>query len=184
HLGETQHQQAIADRDRQDGPDVQHGVSPGKAGPAWPRPDPSGTPCPAGGEPWQTVAVAGESLPLPRSSSRARRPRSGRQVPTCERALRPCQARAVPFRNRRPGAVDRHRTGANMESIGTPQLWVVFTGLVLAALAVDLLVLRQNGPHKVSNREALVWSLAWIALAMAFNAGLWWYLREQLPAAE
>jgi tellurite resistance protein TerC len=71
-----------------------------------------------------------------------------------------------------------------MESIGTPQLWVVFTGLVLAALAVDLLVLRQNGPHKVSNREALVWSLAWIALAMAFNAGLWWYLREQLPAAE
>src|SRR5690606_1858107 len=49
---------------------------------------------------------------------------------------------------------------------------------------VDLLVLRQNGPHKVSNREALVWSLAWIALAMAFNAGVWWYLRAQLPGAE
>ncbi len=69
-----------------------------------------------------------------------------------------------------------------METIGTPLMWAVFTAFVVIALVVDLLVLRQNGPHKVSTREALTWSAAWIALAMAFNAGLWWYLRGQLPA--
>ncbi|HEX4854313.1 MAG TPA: TerC family protein [Arenimonas sp.] len=63
-------------------------------------------------------------------------------------------------------------------------MWVVFTAFVLAALAVDLLVLRQNGPHKVSTREALLWSAAWIALALVFNAGLWWYLQGRLPGPE
>lgn len=71
-----------------------------------------------------------------------------------------------------------------METIGTPLMWTVFTVLVLVALAVDLLVLRQNGPHKVSTREAVIWSLAWIALAMVFNIGLWWYLQGQLPAQD
>ncbi|WP_374602718.1 TerC family protein [Arenimonas sp.] len=71
-----------------------------------------------------------------------------------------------------------------METIGTPLMWTVFTVLVLVALAVDLLVLRQNGPHKVSTREAVIWSLAWIALAMVFNAGLWWYLQGQMPAQD
>ena len=71
-----------------------------------------------------------------------------------------------------------------METIATPLMWVVFTAFVLAALAVDLLVLRQNGPHKVSTREALLWSAAWIALALIFNAGLWFYLQGRLPEPE
>jgi tellurite resistance protein TerC len=71
-----------------------------------------------------------------------------------------------------------------LETIATPLMWVVFTAFVLAALAVDLLVLRQNGPHKVSTREALLWSAAWIALALVFNAGLWWYLQGRLPEPE
>lgn len=65
-----------------------------------------------------------------------------------------------------------------MLSIATPTIWAVFIVFVIIALAVDLLVLKANGPHKVSTREALLWSLAWIALAAAFNAGLWWYLKE------
>ena len=69
-----------------------------------------------------------------------------------------------------------------METIATPLMWTVFTVFVIAALAVDLMVMRSNGPHKVSSREALWWSLAWIGLAMAFNLGLWWYLSERLPA--
>jgi tellurite resistance protein TerC len=69
-----------------------------------------------------------------------------------------------------------------LETIATPLMWAVFTAFVLVALAVDLLVMRSNGPHKVSSREALVWSLAWIGLALAFNLGLWWYLSERLPA--
>lgn len=56
-------------------------------------------------------------------------------------------------------------------------MWAVFTLFVALALVVDLLVLKSNGPHKVSNREALLWSAAWIALAAVFNLALWQYLR-------
>ncbi|MCB1613415.1 MAG: TerC family protein [Xanthomonadales bacterium] len=64
-----------------------------------------------------------------------------------------------------------------MESIGTWWMWAGFTVLVIVALIVDLLVMRQQGAHRVSFREALQWSMVWIALALAFNAALWWYLR-------
>ena len=70
-----------------------------------------------------------------------------------------------------------------MHSIGTPGMWAVFLVLVVVAVIVDLLVLRQNGPHKVSAREALKWSLAWIALAGVFNLGLWYYLGTIGPQA-
>lgn len=63
-------------------------------------------------------------------------------------------------------------------------MWTVFVVLILVALAVDLLVLQRNGAHKVSTREALLWSIAWIALAMLFNLGLWWYLGTTLPPAD
>lgn len=65
-----------------------------------------------------------------------------------------------------------------MISIATPAMWVIFTLFVVLALIVDLLVLKANGPHKVSTREALLWSLAWIGLAVVFNLGLWWYLKD------
>ena len=71
-----------------------------------------------------------------------------------------------------------------MHTIATPTMWALFAAFVIAALVVDLLVLRQNGPHKVSSREALLWSAAWIAVAMVFNLGLWWYLGERLPGAD
>ena len=71
-----------------------------------------------------------------------------------------------------------------METIGSPLLWTGFAVFVVIALAVDLLAMRSNGPHKVGRREALLWSAAWIGLALAFNAGLWWYLKGQVPAAE
>ena len=71
-----------------------------------------------------------------------------------------------------------------METIATPFMWAVFAAFVIAALIVDLLVLRQNGPHKVSSREALIWSAAWIGLALVFNAGLWWYLQGRVPGEE
>jgi tellurite resistance protein TerC len=63
-------------------------------------------------------------------------------------------------------------------------MWAAFTAFVIAALIVDLLVLRQNGPHKVSTREALIWSAAWIALALIFNYGLWWYMQGRVPDAD
>jgi tellurite resistance protein TerC len=63
-------------------------------------------------------------------------------------------------------------------------MWAVFAAFLVAALIVDLWVLRHNGPHRVGTREALLWSLVWIALALLFNAGLWWHLQASLPVAE
>ncbi|KFN43777.1 hypothetical protein N789_07480 [Arenimonas oryziterrae DSM 21050 = YC6267] len=63
-------------------------------------------------------------------------------------------------------------------------MWTAFAVFVVIALIVDLLVLKQNGPHRVGRREALIWSAAWIGLALLFNAGLWWYLKTHLPAVD
>ena len=60
-----------------------------------------------------------------------------------------------------------------MHSIATPALWAAFAVVLVAALAVDFLVLRAAGPRRVTFRAAMIWSLAWIGLALAFNFGLW-----------
>jgi tellurite resistance protein TerC len=65
-----------------------------------------------------------------------------------------------------------------VESIGNGWLWGGFTLLVMAALWVDLVLMRHGGPHRVGFREALAWSAAWVGLALLFNAGLWWYLSK------
>ncbi len=66
-----------------------------------------------------------------------------------------------------------------METIGSPLLWSAFAALVVVALLVDLVLMRHGGPHKVTFKEAVYWSLGWIGLALAFNAGLWWYVGQQ-----
>ena len=66
-----------------------------------------------------------------------------------------------------------------MESIGNPMLWSAFAALVVVALLVDLVLMRHGGPHKVTFKEATLWSLGWVALALMFNAGLWWYVTQQ-----
>lgn len=71
-----------------------------------------------------------------------------------------------------------------METIGTPWMWIGFTILVLAALAVDLVLMKSKGPHKVSTKEALWWSAGWVALALVFNGLLWWYLVDPLGEVE
>ena len=63
-----------------------------------------------------------------------------------------------------------------MHSIATPGIWAAFILVLLAALAVDFFVLRSAGAHRVSFKEAAYWSLAWVALALAFDAGLWWWV--------
>jgi tellurite resistance protein TerC len=63
-----------------------------------------------------------------------------------------------------------------MHSIGTPGLWAAFGLLVVVALVIDFVVLRAGGAHKVSFREAALWSIAWVVLAMLFNLGLWYWL--------
>jgi tellurite resistance protein TerC len=58
----------------------------------------------------------------------------------------------------------------------TPQLWIWigFGVFVLAMLALDLGVFHRES-HQVGMKEALAWSGAWIALALLFGAGVWFW---------
>lgn len=53
-------------------------------------------------------------------------------------------------------------------------LFGLFTLFILAMLALDLGVLHRT-PHKVSLKEATIWSIVWIALALIFNAGILYF---------
>ncbi len=55
-------------------------------------------------------------------------------------------------------------------------MWTGFAVFVLVAIAIDLLVMEKQGAHKVTTKEALVWSVIWFSLAFVFVALLWWYL--------
>ena len=55
-------------------------------------------------------------------------------------------------------------------------MWTGFAAIVLALLLVDLLLVGGGKQHKVSLKEAAIWTLIWIAVALAFNGAIWWYL--------
>jgi tellurite resistance protein TerC len=61
-----------------------------------------------------------------------------------------------------------------LETIGNPWLWIGFVGFVLAMLALDLGVFHRKA-HVVGFREALVWSIVWVCLALLFNAGVFYF---------
>lgn len=63
-----------------------------------------------------------------------------------------------------------------LESIASAPMWAGFIAFVLMMLALDLFVFGGNKAHKVSVKEAAIWSVVWVSLAMIFNGGLWWYL--------
>lgn len=52
--------------------------------------------------------------------------------------------------------------------------WVVFNLFVLGMLALDLGVFHRDS-HKVSVREAAIWSAVWIGLSLLFNLGLYFF---------
>jgi tellurite resistance protein TerC len=55
-----------------------------------------------------------------------------------------------------------------METVGTPLQWGFFLALVFAMLALDLGVVNRK-EHRVSLREALIWSVVWTVIALIFN---------------
>jgi len=64
------------------------------------------------------------------------------------------------------------------ESIGSPTLVIGFIVFVLAMLGLDLGVFHRKH-HKVSFREAMVWSVIWVGLAMVFNLAVYlWFGSE------
>ena len=58
-----------------------------------------------------------------------------------------------------------------LDSIGTPGLWAVTIGVVLALLALDFVLTRR--PHEVSMREAVGWSVFYVALPLLFAVYVW-----------
>src|SRR4030095_3395497 len=71
------------------------------------------------------------------------------------------------------------RTDGEMDR---PLQWIAFNVLVLIAIALDLGVFHRKA-HKISLREALVWSLVWIALAITFGLVILHYYGRQ-PSLE
>jgi len=70
-----------------------------------------------------------------------------------------------------------------MDTIAPLWLWIFFVCAVLAALFVDFVVLNKQGARAVTVREAVNWSLVWIALSFAFNGLFWWAVYQDHGAA-
>lgn len=70
-----------------------------------------------------------------------------------------------------------------MEIAGVPLVyWLAFCGLILAFLGLDLGVFHRTA-HKVSMKEALIWTGVWISLALAFNAGIFLFWERVQPGS-
>jgi tellurite resistance protein TerC len=70
-----------------------------------------------------------------------------------------------------------------MSSIGTPLMWSLFATFVVLALLIDFFALNKQGAHKVSVREALIWSVIWVGVSAAFAGWLWWHLSSSADDA-
>ncbi|MCA9685646.1 MAG: TerC family protein [Myxococcales bacterium] len=68
------------------------------------------------------------------------------------------------------------------ETVGSPWLWAGFLVGVLFMLALDLGVFHRE-THRVSSREALMWSGIWVSLSLAFCTFVWWQFGRE-PALE
>ncbi|MGY1712074.1 TerC family protein [Geodermatophilus sp. SYSU D00758] len=60
---------------------------------------------------------------------------------------------------------------AALETIGTPVLWTATIAAVVVLLALDFVITRR--PHAVSMREAVGWSVFYVALPLAFAVFVW-----------
>ena len=66
--------------------------------------------------------------------------------------------------------------------MGTPLLWLVFNLFVIIAIVLDLKVFHRTA-HKISVKEAGIWSVVWVALSLVFCGGIFHYFGRQ-PALE
>lgn len=70
-----------------------------------------------------------------------------------------------------------------MHTVAQPWMWGAFLLFVLAMLAVDIFACGGNKAHKMSVKEAAIWSLVWVTLALLFALGMWIYLNDLSGAA-
>ena len=64
------------------------------------------------------------------------------------------------------------------ESVAPLWLWAVFIVIVIAALVIDFIVLNKQGAHEVGVKEAINWSIIWVALSFMFNGLFWWAIKD------
>ena len=57
--------------------------------------------------------------------------------------------------------------------------WILFTLFIVVMLAIDLGIFNRKS-HEVSVKEALAWSGVWVALALAFNAGVYFWQGQEV----
>ncbi|AWS42743.1 TerC/Alx family metal homeostasis membrane protein [Streptosporangium sp. 'caverna'] len=60
---------------------------------------------------------------------------------------------------------------ADLETIGSPKLWTITVAALMLLLAVDFLLTRR--PHEVRMREAVGWSVFYLALPLIFGVYVW-----------
>jgi tellurite resistance protein TerC len=72
----------------------------------------------------------------------------------------------------------------HMQTIAPLWLWATFVGIVLVSLFVDFVVLKKQGAHDIGVKEALNWSLIWIALSFLFNGLFWWAVKDSTGSTE
>ena len=72
----------------------------------------------------------------------------------------------------------------SLQSVAPMWLWLVFIGIVLVALFIDFVVLKKQGAHEVGVKEALHWSIIWVALSFVFNGLFWWAVKDSTGSSE
>lgn len=60
---------------------------------------------------------------------------------------------------------------AGLQTIGSPQLWGISVAVLVLLLALDFVLTRR--PHEVRMREAVAWSVFYLALPLLFGVYLW-----------
>jgi tellurite resistance protein TerC len=71
-----------------------------------------------------------------------------------------------------------------METIAPLWLWATFVAIVVVSLFVDFVVLKKQGAHDIGVKEALNWSLVWIAVSFIFNGFFWWEVNDTTGSTE
>jgi tellurite resistance protein TerC len=71
-----------------------------------------------------------------------------------------------------------------MQTVAPLWLWVTFVIIVLVSLFVDFVVLKKQGAHEIGFKEALNWSLIWVAMSFLFNGLFWWAIKDSTGSTE
>jgi tellurite resistance protein TerC len=71
-----------------------------------------------------------------------------------------------------------------METVAPHWLWATFVAIVAVSLFVDFVVLKKQGAHDIGVKEALNWSLVWVALSFLFNGFFWWAVKDTTGSTE